>query len=71
MVVVDKRRRTCEIIDFAVFADSKIEEKEKEKTEKYQYLRWELQKILNGRVKIRPIVAGSLGAIPAQFGNRL
>ena len=31
----------------------------------------ELQKIWNVKVKIIPLVAGSLGAIPKQFGNRL
>ena len=30
-----------------------------------------LQKILNVKVKIIPLVVGSLGAIPKQFGNRL
>ena len=71
LVVVDKKRRTCKIIDFAVPGDSRIEEKEKEKIEKYQDLRRELQKIWNVRVKIIPLVVGSLGAIPKQFGNRL
>ena len=33
MAVVDKKRRSCKIIDFAVPEDSRIE-KEKEKTEK-------------------------------------
>ena len=44
LVVVDKKRRTCKIIDFAVPGDSRIEEKEKEKIEKYHDLRRELQK---------------------------
>ena len=70
-VVVEKKRRTCKIIDFAVPEDSRIEEKEKEKIEKYQDLRRELQKIWNVRVKIIPLVVGSLGAIPKQLGNRL
>ena len=70
MVVVYKRR-TCKIIDFTVPGDSRIEEKEKENIEKYQDLRRELQKIYNVRVKIIPLVVGSLGAIPKQFGNRL
>ena len=71
MVVVDKKDRICEIIDFAVSGDSRIEEKEKHKTEKCQDLGRELQKIWNGKVKIIPLVIGSLGAIPKQFGNRL
>ena len=35
LVVVDKKERSCKIIDFAVSGDSRIEEKEKDKTEKY------------------------------------
>ena len=31
----------------------------------------ELEKIWNVKVKIIPLVVGSLGAIPKQFGNRL
>ena len=71
LVVIDKKRRTCKIIDFVVPGDSNIEEKEKEKLEKYQDLRRELQKIWNVRVKIILLVVGSLGAILKQFGNRL
>ena len=70
MVVVDKKERSCKIIDFAVPGDSRIEEKEKNKIEKYQDLGRELQKIWDVKVKIIPLVVGSLGAIPKQFGNR-
>ena len=64
MVVIDKKRRTCKIIDFVVPGDSRIEEKEKEKIKKYQDLRGELQKIWNVSMKIIPSVVGSLDAIP-------
>ena len=64
LVVVDKKSRTCKINDLAVPRDSRIEEGEKEKVEKYQDLRSELQKIWNVRVKIGPLVVGSLGGIP-------
>ena len=70
MVAVDKER-SCKMIDFAVTGDSRIEEKEKDKIEKHQDLGRELQKIWNVKVKIIPLVVGSLGAIPKQFGNRL
>ena len=70
LIVVDKKR-SCKIIDFAVPGDSRIEEKEKDKIETYQDLGRELQKIWNVTVKIIPLVVGSLGAIPKQFGNRL
>ena len=71
LVVVDKKERTCKIIDFAVPGDSRIEEKEKEKIEKYQDLGRELKKLWNVRMKIIPLVVGSLGAIPKQFDKRL
>ena len=71
LVVVDKKERGCKIIDFAVPRDSRIEEKEKDKIEKYQDLGRELQKMWNVKVKIIPLVVGSLGAIPKPFGNRL
>ena len=71
MVVVDKKRRTCKIIDFRVSGDSKFEEKEKENIEKYQDQRMKLQKIWNVRLMIIPLAVASLGAIPKQFGNRL
>ena len=70
-VVVDKKERRCKIIDFAVPGDSRIEDKEKDKIEKYQDLGRNLQKIWNIKVKITALVIGSLSAIPQQFGNRL
>ena len=71
LVVVEKKERSCKIINFAVPGDSRIDEKEKDKIEKYQDLRRELQKIWNVEVKIVPLVVGSLGAILKQFGKRL
>ena len=70
LVLVDKKERSCKIIDFVVPGDSRIEE-EKDNIEKYQDLGRELQKIWNVKMKIIPLVVGSLGAIPKQFGNRL
>ena len=71
LVLVDKIERICKIIDFAVPGDSRTGEKEKDKTEKYQDLGRELQKIWNVKVKIIPLVVGSFGAMSKQFGNRL
>ena len=39
--------------------------------ERYQDLGRELQKIGNVKVKIIPLVVGTLGATPKQFGNKL
>ena len=70
LVVVEKER-SRKMIDFAVRGVSRIEEKEKDKVQKYQELGRKLQKIWNVKVKIIPLVVGSLGAIPKQFGNGL
>ena len=61
MVVVDKKERSCKMIDFAVHGGSRIE-KVKNKIEKYQVLGRKLQKIRNVKVEIIPLVLGSLGA---------
>ena len=71
MVVVDKKERSCKVIDFAVPGDSRIDEKENDEIEKHHDLGREMQKIWNVKVKIIPLVVGSLGVIPKQFGNRL
>ena len=71
LVLVDKKGRICKIIDFAVPGDNRSDEKEKDKIEKYQDLARESQKIWNVKLKTIPLVVGSLGAIPQQFGNRL
>ena len=71
LVVVDKKERSCKIIDFVVPGDSRVEEKEKGKTEIYQDSGRELQKMWNVKVKIIPLVAGAVGALPKQFANRL
>ena len=46
LLVVDKKEKSCKIIDFAVHGDSRIEEKEKDKIGKYQDLGRQLQKML-------------------------
>ena len=48
LVVVDKKERSCKMIDFAVPGDCGIAEKVKDKIEKYQDLGRELQ---NGMLK--------------------
>ena len=71
MVLVDKKERSCKINDLSVRGESRIEEKKKDKIQKYKHLGRELQKIWNVKVNIIPLVVGFLGAIPKQFGNRL
>jgi hypothetical protein len=54
--VVDKNKRTVTIIDVSIPADRHIKEKEVEKVTKYQDLKIELQKLLNVKAKVVPVV---------------
>ena len=63
LVVVDKKERSCKIIDFAVPGDRRVEEKEKDKIENTWEGSYRRYRLLKCRL--------SLGAIPKQFRNRL
>ena len=68
---MDKVNKYCEIINFAIPCDSKIELKEQEKTEKYHDLQRELKKMWNMKVNTTPIVIGAMEAIPKKLRKRL
>ena len=64
-VVLEKTSRKCLLIDIACPFDTRVANKEKEKIEKYQDLRRELQRIWKcSDVKIIPVVIGTLGTLP-------
>ena len=66
LIVIDKKKQKVIIIGTAVPADVRVEEKEKEKVEKYQDLKREnLWKLRN--VEIVPVVIGALGSVSAEF----
>ena len=64
LVLINKKKRTCHIVDFAVPADHRVKLKEIEKKAKYLDLARELKKLWNMRVKVVPIVIGALGTVP-------
>ena len=64
LVLINKKKRTCHIVDFAVPADHRVKLKEIEKKDKYLDLTRELKKLWNMRVKVVPIVIGALGTVP-------
>ena len=70
MVVVDRNKKTCNIIDIAVPGDGGIVQKEKEKVEKYQYLRREVARLWNVKAKVVPIVVGALGAVTPNLAKQ-
>ena len=62
---------TCQIVDFAIPGDHRVEMKEKEKREKYQDLAKELQVLWSKKVSVIPIVIGALGTVPKFLRHRL
>ena len=66
LVLLDKKGRTCYIIDVACPFNTRVEKKEKEKFEHYTDLKDEILKVWNTEVTkvfIIPIVIGALGIV--------
>ena len=63
LIIINKKKRICKIVDFAVPADPRIKLKECEKKDKYLDLARELKKLWNMKVTIVPIVIGAFGTI--------
>ena len=61
MVIINKTKNECEIIDFACPFDSRIEKREKDKMKGYHNLKRQLKKIWDMPVKVIPVVVGALG----------
>ena len=72
IVILDKDRRECVILDVACPFDTRVKEKQLEKIQKYQDLKREISRIWQCRkVTIIPIVIGALGTIAKDFTNWL
>ena len=63
LIIINKKKRICKIVDFAVPADHRINLKECKKKDKYLDLARELKKLWNMKETIVPIVIGALSAI--------
>ena len=64
IVVVEKKKMECKIIDIAVPNDVRVGSKEQEKVEKYQDLRREIATLWGmKKTEVIPIVVGALGMI--------
>ena len=68
IVVVDKAKKETMIIDVAIPGDTRVCDKEREKIEKYSWLKdeiarlWQMKKVVG-----IPIVVGALGTITTKF----
>ena len=64
IVVIDKEKKECHIIDVACPGDSRIVLKEEEKIDKYRDLAIEIKALWRSKkVLIDPVVIGALGSI--------
>ena len=63
LIIINKKKKICKIVDFAVPADPRIILKESEKIDKYLDLARELKRLWNMKVTIVSIVIGALGTI--------
>ena len=63
LIIINKKKRFCKIVNFAVPADHRIKLKECERKDKYLDLARELKKLWNMKVTIIPIVIGAFGTV--------
>ena len=63
LIIINKKERTCRIMDFAVPANHRVKLKKRQKRDKYLDLARELKKLWNTKVRIVPIVIGALGTV--------
>ena len=61
LIIINKKKRTCKIVNFAVPADHGVKLKESEKKDKYVDLARELKKLSNMKVTIILFVIGAFG----------
>ena len=71
LIIVDKEKDTCQIVDFAITANHSVEMKGREKREKYRELARELQILWTKKVTVISLVIGALGNVPKSLKNRL
>ena len=63
IIIINKKKRTCKIVDFAVPADHRIKLRKCEKKDKYLDPARELKKQWNMQVIIIPIVTGTFRTV--------
>ena len=64
IVVLEKQAKRALIIDIAVPGDCRVDEKEKEKMERYEELAREIRRLWEVHTKVIPVVVGALGVVP-------
>ena len=63
LVVINKKKRTSQIVDFAIPADHRVKLKENEKKDKYLDFARGLKKLWNMKVRFIAIIIVALGTV--------
>ena len=63
LIIINNKKRTCRIVDFAVPGERRVKLKESEKKDKDLGLVRELKKLWNMTVTLKPIVISALGMV--------
>ena len=71
LVLINKKKRTCHLVDFFIQVDHWVKMKESKKIDKFLDLARELKNLWNIRVMVIPIVVGTLGMVPKGLELRL
>ena len=71
MVIIDKNKNECKIIDVACPFDRRIKGKVKNRMKGYNNLKRELKKLCDTPVKVIPVVVGALGMTPKKLKQHL
>ena len=70
LILVDKKVKSCLIIDVAISGDCRILEKEIKKIEQNQNLKRELKRLRSlKKVEVVPVVVGALGCFSKSFSG--
>ena len=63
IIIINKKEKTCTLIDVAIPADRNVVQKEEEKKLKYNSLCIEMQRMWNLKCTIVPVIIGATGIV--------
>ena len=70
--VIEKKDKSCKLIDPSCLFDTRIEKKEEEKCTNYNDLKCEIERIWKmKKVDVMPVVIGALGTVTMNFDKWL
>ena len=70
-MIINKRDKSCQIIDVAFPEDGRVSENEDKKVEKYQDLAREVRTMWDVRTEVILVIVGALGSLPMNLENNL